>query len=159
MAAHNNPPTYLLGVISQVYLRYIKLIHLIGSKMDQLLQYVSDGHVPHTKLLRLDAPFVTPCVTFDSRRNHIAEFEAKLGETRYWGEGEDVTLCSRPSPWSSVQRRQDNGRRHPSLHTTSGEDLQRGHPTVRPRPAWRPTGDPALCRGPCVATACYGPNL
>jgi hypothetical protein len=76
-----------------------------------------------------------------------------------WGEGEDVTLRSRPSPWSSVQRRQDNGRRHPSLHTTSGEDLQRGHPTVRPRPAWRPTGDPAHCRRPCVATACYGPNL
>jgi hypothetical protein len=90
----------------------------------------------------------------------LAESEALIADLECcWGEGEDATLRSRPSPWSSVQRRQDNGRRHPSLHTTSGEDLQRGHPTVRPRPAWRPTGDLALCRGPCVATACYGPNL
>jgi hypothetical protein len=76
-----------------------------------------------------------------------------------WGEGEDVTLRSRPSLWSSVQQRQDNGRRHPSPHTTSDEDLRRGHPTVRPRPAQRPTCDPAHCNGPCVAAACYRPNL
>jgi hypothetical protein len=35
----------------------------------------------------------------------------------------------------------------------------RGHPTVRPRPAQRPTYDPAHCNGPCVAAACYRPNL
>jgi hypothetical protein len=40
-----------------------------------------------------------------------------------WGEGEDATLRSRPSPWSLVQRRQDNGQGHPSLHATSDEDL------------------------------------
>jgi hypothetical protein len=39
------------------------------------------------------------------------------------------------------------------------EDLRRRHPTVRPRPAQRPTCDPAHCNGPCVAAACYGPNL
>jgi hypothetical protein len=33
------------------------------------------------------------------------------------------------------------------------------HPTVRPRPAQRPTCDPAHCNGPCVVAACYGPNL
>jgi hypothetical protein len=76
-----------------------------------------------------------------------------------WGEGEDVTLRSRPSPWSSVQQRQDNGRRHPSPHTTSDEDLRRGHPTVQPRPAQRPTCDPAHCNGPCMAAACYKANL
>jgi hypothetical protein len=76
-----------------------------------------------------------------------------------WGEGEDATLRSRPSPWSPVQRRQDNGRGHPSLHSTSGEGLQQGHPTVRLRPAWRPTCDPAHCNRPCVATSCYGPKL
>jgi hypothetical protein len=48
---------------------------------------------------------------------------------------------------------------HPSLDTTSDEGLRRGHPTVRPRPARRPTCDPAHCNGPCVAAACYGPNL
>jgi hypothetical protein len=51
------------------------------------------------------------------------------------------------------------GQGHPSLHTTSDEDLCRGHPTVRPRPAGRPTCDPAHCNRPCVAAACYGPNL
>jgi hypothetical protein len=76
-----------------------------------------------------------------------------------WGEGEDATLRSRPSLQSLVQRRQDNGQGHPSPHTTSDEDLRRGHPTVRPRPAWRPTCDPAHCNGPSVAAACYGPNL
>jgi hypothetical protein len=40
-----------------------------------------------------------------------------------WGEGEDATLRSRPSSWSLVQRRQDNGQGHPSPHTTSDEDL------------------------------------
>jgi hypothetical protein len=49
--------------------------------------------------------------------------------------------------------------RTPFAPTTSGEDLQRGHPTVRPRPAWRPTCGPAHCNRPCAATACYGPNL
>jgi hypothetical protein len=78
---------------------------------------------------------------------------------RCWGEGEDVTLRSKPSPWPSVQQRQDNGRRHPSPHTTSDEDLRRSHPTVRPHPAQRPTCDLAHCNGPCVAAACYGPNL
>jgi hypothetical protein len=76
-----------------------------------------------------------------------------------WGEGEDATLRSRPSPWSMVQRRQNNGQGHPSLRTTSDEDLGRGHPIVRPRPAWRPTCDPAHCNRPYVAVACYGPNL
>jgi hypothetical protein len=76
-----------------------------------------------------------------------------------WGEGKDATLRSRPSLQSLVQQRQDNGQGHPSPHTTSDEDLRRGHPTVRPRPARRPTCDPAHCNGPCVAAACYGPNL
>jgi hypothetical protein len=76
-----------------------------------------------------------------------------------WGEGEDATLRSRPSPWSLVQRRQDSGQGHPSPHTTSDEDLWRGHPTVRPRLAWRPTCDLAHCNGPCMAAACYEPNL
>src|SRR5688572_18013239 len=90
----------------------------------------------------------------------VAEGENDEAEqTVCWGEGEDATLRPRPSPWSPVLRRQDNGQGHPSLHTTSGEDLQRGHSTVRPRPARRPTGDPAHCNRPCVATACYGPNL
>jgi hypothetical protein len=40
-----------------------------------------------------------------------------------WGEGEDATLRSRPSPWPLAQRRQVNGQGHPSLHTTSDEDL------------------------------------
>jgi hypothetical protein len=55
--------------------------------------------------------------------------------------------------------RDKTGQGHPSLHTTSDEDLCRGHPTVRPRPAGRPTCDPAHCNRPCVAAACYGPNL
>jgi hypothetical protein len=78
---------------------------------------------------------------------------------RCWGEGEDATLRSRPSLKSLVQQRQDNGQGHPSPDTTSDEDLRRGRPTVRPRRAWRPTCDPAHCNGPCVAAACYGPNL
>jgi hypothetical protein len=76
-----------------------------------------------------------------------------------WGEGEDATLRSRPSLQSLVQQRQDNGQGRPSPDTTSDEDLRRGRPTVRPRRAWRPTCDPAHCNGPCVAAACYGPNL
>jgi hypothetical protein len=82
-----------------------------------------------------------------------------LGLTNCWGEGEDATLRSRPSLQSLVQQRQDNGQGHPSPDMTSDEDLRRGRPTVRPRRAWRPTCDPAHCNGPCVAAACYGPNL
>jgi hypothetical protein len=32
-------------------------------------------------------------------------------------------------------------------------------PSLRPRPARRPTCDPAHCNRPCVAAARYGPNL
>jgi hypothetical protein len=74
------------------------------------------------------------------------------------GEGKDATRRSRPSLQSLVRRRQ-NGQGHPSLDTTSDEGLRRGHPTVRPRPARRPTCDPAHCNRPCVAAACYEPNL
>jgi hypothetical protein len=75
-----------------------------------------------------------------------------------WGEGKDATFRSRPSLQSLARRRQ-NGQGHPSLDTTSDEGLRRGHPSVRPRPARRPTCDPAHCNGPCVAAACYEPNL
>jgi hypothetical protein len=93
--------------------------------------------------------------------NDSDDFDVESGneDAECWGEGKDVTLRSKPSPWLSVQQRQDNGRRHPSPHTTSDEDLRRSHPTVRPRPAQRPTCDPAHCNRPCVAAACYGPNL
>jgi hypothetical protein len=40
-----------------------------------------------------------------------------------WGEGEDATLRSMPSPSSLHQRRQDNGQTHPSSHTPPDEDL------------------------------------
>jgi hypothetical protein len=52
------------------YPRYIEPIHSTGGKMEQLLEYWSDGHALHMNLLRLDAPFVmTPYATFDSHRN------------------------------------------------------------------------------------------
>jgi hypothetical protein len=40
-----------------------------------------------------------------------------------WGEGEDATLRSMPSPQSLDQRRLDNGQAHPSSHTSSDEDM------------------------------------
>jgi hypothetical protein len=49
--------------------------------------------------------------------------------------------------------------RTPFADSAPDEDLRRRHPTVRPHPAQRPTCDPAHCNGPCVAAACYGPNL
>jgi hypothetical protein len=79
-------------------------------------------------------------------------------EGKCWGEGKDATLRSKPSLQSLVRRSCD-GQGHPSLDTASDEGLRRGRPTVRPRPAQRPTCDPAHCNGPCVAAACYGPNL
>jgi hypothetical protein len=75
-----------------------------------------------------------------------------------WGEGKDATPRSRPSLQSLVRRRQ-NGQGHPSLDSAPDEGLRRRHPTVRLRPAPRPMCDPAHCNGPCVAAACYGPNL
>jgi hypothetical protein len=43
--------------------------------MDQLLEYASNSHTLHTKLLCLDAPYVmTPRAASDCRRNHTAEF-------------------------------------------------------------------------------------
>jgi hypothetical protein len=63
-----------------------------------------------------------------------------------------------PSLQSLVWQRQ-NGQGHPSLDSAPDEGLRRRHPTVRPRPAQRPTCDPAHCNGPCVAATCYGPNL
>jgi hypothetical protein len=76
-----------------------------------------------------------------------------------WGEGEDATLRSMPSPELLDQRRQDNGQAHPSSHMSSDEDLRRGRPILRPRPAWRPTCDPTHCNRPYVAAARYGPSL
>jgi hypothetical protein len=100
-----------------------------------------------------------------SRADHAKTSLLRLRQNRSlssscdcWGEGKDATLRSRPSLQSLVRRRQ-NGQGHPSLDTTSNEGLRRGHPTVRPRPAPRPTYDPAHCNGPCVAAACYGPKL
>jgi hypothetical protein len=78
---------------------------------------------------------------------------------RCWGEGEDATLRSMPSPELLDQRRQDNGQAHPSSHTSSDEGLRRGRPILRPRPAWRPTCDLTHCNRPCVAAERYGPSL
>jgi hypothetical protein len=94
----------------------------------------------------------------------VCRLSAALGTARWHpghrllGEGKDVTLRSRPSLQSLVRWRQ-NGQEHPSLDTAPDEGLRRRHPTVRPRPAQRPTCDPAHCNGPRVAAACYGPNL
>jgi hypothetical protein len=86
----------------------------------------------------------------------VIEAERELGLC--WGEGKDATLHSRPLLQSLVRRRQ-NGQGHPLPDSAPGEGLRRRHPTVRPRPAQRPTCDPAHCNGPCVAAARYGPNL
>jgi hypothetical protein len=45
----------------------------------------------------------------------------------------------------------------PTRHRTKTRDEV--VPSLRPRPAWRPTCDPAHCNRPCVAAARYGPNL
>jgi hypothetical protein len=77
MVVHNSPPSYLYRVISLIEItpRYKELIQLTGGKMDQLLEYASDGHTLHTKLLYLDAPFaMTPCATSDSCQNSTAKF-------------------------------------------------------------------------------------
>jgi hypothetical protein len=50
-------------------------------------------------------------------------FKQKKLHVRCWGEGEDATLRSRPSPSSLHQRRQDNGQTYPSPHTPPDEDL------------------------------------
>jgi hypothetical protein len=47
----------------------------------------------------------------------------------------------------------------PFAESAPDEDLRRRCPTVRPRPAQRPTCDPAHRNGPCVAAARYRPNL
>jgi hypothetical protein len=50
--------------------------------------------------------------------------DANTNQSKYcWGEGEDATLRSMPSPSSLHQRRQDNGQTHPSSHTSLDEDL------------------------------------
>lgn len=89
MVVHNSPPSYLYRVISLIETtpRYIELIQLTGGKMDQLLEYASDGHTLHTKLLYLDAPFaMTPCATSDSCQNSTAKF---------WGSNSmKPTICS-----------------------------------------------------------------
>jgi hypothetical protein len=59
--------------------------------MDQLLEYASDGHVLHTKLLCLDAPFaMMPCAASISHWNHIPpSFEAQTRQNQssvaLWG--------------------------------------------------------------------------
>jgi hypothetical protein len=40
-----------------------------------------------------------------------------------WGEGEDATLRSLPSPTSLDRRRQDDGQTYPSPDTAPDEDL------------------------------------
>jgi hypothetical protein len=80
-------------------------------------------------------------------------------EGKCWGEGEDATLRSRPSPSPLHQRKQDNEQTYPSPHTPPDEDLWRGRLILRPRPAWRPACDSAHCNRPCVAVARYGSNL
>jgi hypothetical protein len=51
------------------------------------------------------------------------------------------------------------GELYPSLHAPEDEGLRRSRLFPRPRPARRPTCDPAHRNRPCVATVHYGPNL
>jgi hypothetical protein len=51
------------------------------------------------------------------------DHQLHLPQSLCWGEGEDATLRSMPSPTSSHQRRQDDGQTYPSSHTSPDEDL------------------------------------
>jgi hypothetical protein len=57
----------------------------------------------------------------------IKDYELEIhnypGKANCWGEGEDATLRSMPSPTSLHQRRQDDGQTYPSSHTSPDEDL------------------------------------
>jgi hypothetical protein len=44
-------------------------------------------------------------------------------DSHCWGEGEDATLRSMPSPTSLHQRRQDDCQTYPSSHASPDEDL------------------------------------
>jgi hypothetical protein len=92
-------------------------------------------------------------------RAGAAPFHGIIPGKRCWGEGEDATLRSMPSPTLLYQRRQDDWQVYPSSHASPDEDLRRGRRILRPRPIWRPTCDSAHCNRPCVAAAHYGLNL
>jgi hypothetical protein len=112
--------------------------------------------------------------TFISQTKYIQDILNKFGmkDAKCWGEGEDATLCSMPSPISLHQRRQDDWQTHPSSHTSPTKTcdevvsscgfVQHGGPRViRPIvtvPAWplRITG--LICKGLPVITV-YNPAL
>jgi hypothetical protein len=67
---------------------------------------------------KADMPMMIKLGYFGEAKKKLIRFGGKC-----WGEGEDATLRSRPSPPSLHQRRQDNGQTYPSSHTPSDEDL------------------------------------
>jgi hypothetical protein len=79
-------------------------------------------------------------------------------EGKCWGEGKGATPRSKSSLITADQTGTEQAGT-PFAWSAPDEDRRRSHPTVRPRPAQRPTGAPAHCNGPCVAAASYGPDL
>jgi hypothetical protein len=75
-----------------------------------------------------------------------------------WGEGKGATPRSKSSLITAGQTETEQTG-IPFAWSASDEDRRRSHPTVRPRPAQRPTCVPAHCNGPCVAAAGYRPIL
>jgi hypothetical protein len=71
--------------------------------------------VLHSQIGRNVLTYVDDIIVKSTKQeNHIADC---------WGEGEDATLRSMPSPSSLHQRRQGNGQTYPSSHTSPDEDL------------------------------------
>jgi hypothetical protein len=139
----------------------ISVIHEKDELLDSQEDFLIKENKKHVKVKDAYALEVEKCERLSSELSkcHDIIINLRNENASCWGEGKDTTLRSRPSLQSLVQQRQDNGQGHPSPRMTSDEDLRQGHPTVRPRPARRPTCDPAHCNGPCVAAACCGPNL
>jgi hypothetical protein len=67
---------------------------------------------------------------------------------RCWGEGEDATLCSRPSSTRCINGGKMTGATHPSSFSLQDEGLRRSLSIPRLHPTWRPTWDSAHCNRP-----------
>jgi hypothetical protein len=119
-AKANTPPTQLLRSAGYTHSVASPPVHPPGKHLRSTTSSIS---TPHDTYFAQDStrPYIAILTTILNICWHACLFVCLL--IHCWGEGEDATLRSRPSPYSLHQRWWDNRQTYPSSHTPPDEDL------------------------------------